>query len=96
MNINNKGSFSCCVNYKELRHLLNIVDTVHNMTVIFNYGNWNIFFTFPTHTSYDKLISVKRHVQQHIFRMLVHYMYYRAYGTPYSKRSILLTEILPR
>jgi len=37
-------SISCCVNYNELMHLLNVVNTAQNMAVMFKYGNWNRSF----------------------------------------------------
>jgi hypothetical protein len=44
MNISDNISISCCVNYNELRHLLNVVNTAQNMVVMFKYGNWNRLF----------------------------------------------------
>ena len=44
MNISDNINISCCVNYNEPRHLLNVVDTAQYMIVIFKYGNWNRSF----------------------------------------------------
>ena len=44
MNISDNINISCCVNYNEQRHLLDVVNTAQNTVVIFKYGNWNKSF----------------------------------------------------